>query len=59
MTYEICTPQDYSLRGRGRTFRNFSQAVSGPACLILSVVLCSGFLYVRFAATGDEAPVTA
>ncbi|WP_244427120.1 DUF2778 domain-containing protein [Methyloferula stellata] len=57
MTYEICTPQDYPLEGRGRTFREFSRAVSGPACLILSVLLGSSFLYVRFAATngnGDE-----
>jgi hypothetical protein len=57
MTYGICTSRDYPLRSRGRTFRNFSQAVSGPACLILSVLLGSSFLYVRFAASnGDEQP---
>ncbi len=57
MTYEICTPQDYPIEGRGRTFRDFSRAVSGPVCLVLSVLLGSGFLYVRFAATsGDDKP---
>lgn len=60
MTYEICTPQDYPLEGRGRTFREFSRAVSGPVCLVLSVLLGSSFLYVRFAATnGDQKPAAA
>jgi hypothetical protein len=58
MTYRICTLRDYPLRTRGRSFRNFSQAVSGPVGLIFSLLLGFSFLYVRFAATpeGDETP---
>jgi hypothetical protein len=51
MTYEICTPQDYPLKGRGRSFRQVFEAISGPACLVLSVLLGSGFLYARLVAT--------
>jgi Tlde1 domain len=56
MTYEICTPLN-----RGRSFRKVSEAISGPACLILSVLLGSGFLYARLvpAPSAEEPRVAA